>query len=586
MSKIQIDLVSDASQAQKDVAKLEARVDQLSKANKDMGRASVQATKAASGSIERLEKDYRDARKELKRLEVGSEEFKKQERIVSSLNRELKTAKSGVAGVGREGSRLNALSSGLKNQVVGISAGFVGISAAVAAISGELEKVKRNQLAAAAQTRTFEQALADIAFNVGGENLDNARQLIEENAVKLKTTQEGLANLLGVAISAGANDLEQALSVVTEGLKATAGDAAKATELVQSALDIASLSNSENFGGALGQVSQTQAVVRAVNPAEFFSNVGPALATATADRANIDAISTERTLELTSVISQILKDRTGANTATAVRQFITRLDSFVPELQKTLKDGSTAALNQNEIDRFGNTRSVDDRIQLFRESEALRRQFLDQQKEGIGKSAIGELIGEGNGRALELEAKAAAQITAIDEAAGDFEALTKAVRKNTPILQADRAVQSAIEDARTTGIAKFEGEVIRILDKVFEEVDTAGADFITNPARAARLNVARFRGSNLAQEAIQILEEEKPENATIVPQALGNFINPQELQLILTAQQQLANLADEIRQLREVNQAGLAKAAAPQVQKVEQVNNGPVEAPVPAVGAP
>lgn len=585
MSKIQIDLVSDASQAQRDVAKLEARVDQLAKASKDMGKESVKATKAVSGSIEKLEKDYRDAQKELKRLEVGSAEFEKQKKKVEGLNKELKAAKSGISGVSQEGRRLSTVSSGVKNQVVGIAAGFVGISAAISAISGEFEKIKQNQLAAAAQTRTFEQALADIAFNVGGENLDNARVLIEENAQKLGTTQEGLANLLGVAISAGADDLDEALSVVTEGLKATAGDAAKATELVQSALDIASLSNSKNFGGALGQVSQTQAVVRAVNPAEFFANVGPALAAATSDRQNIDAISTERTLELTSVVSQILKDRTGANTATAVRQFITRLDSFVPELQATLKDGSQATLQQGDIDRFQATRSVDDRIALFRENEALRRQFLDEQKEGIGKSAIANVIG-GDGRALQLEAKAAQQITSIDAATGSFDALLEAVKDNTTVLQAGRRIDAGVESLQTTGAAGAEGQAIEKFEKVFENLDLAGIDYFQDIAAAARLNRTRIAGGNVAEEAIAILRDQLPENQIGGEKFFGNVITPAEERLVNVTIEQMKILAEEIRQLKDVNQQGFQKNQPPPVVKVEPVNLGPVEAPVPAAGLP
>jgi hypothetical protein len=585
MSKIQIDLVSDASQAQKDVATLEKRVDQLAKANKDMGSKSAKAVKLVSGSMEKLEKDYKDAQKELKRLEVGSTEFEKQKKKVAELNRELKTAKGGISGVSNEGRKLTGVAGSVKGQIVGIASGFIGISAAVSAISGELEKVKRNQLAAATQTRTFEQALADIAFNVGGENLDSARTLITENAKKLGTTQEGLANLLGVAISAGADDLDEALSVVTAGLRATAGDAAKATELVQSALDIASLAGFKNFGGALGQVSQTQAVVRAVNPAEFFANVGPALATATADRANIDAISTERTLELTSVISQILKDRTGANTATAVRQFITRLDSFVPELQATLKDGSAANLAQGDIDEFRQTRGVDDRLQLFRENEALRRQFLDEQKEGIGKSAIAELIG-GTERALALESKAANQITSIDKASGAFDTLTKAVDENTKVLRADRQVRGVLEQLQTQGTAGIEGAVVKAVDDLFENIDVAGIDSFESFKRGIALNKARLNGENIAESAIQLLEEEKPENALPGDRFIGNVISPQDVEAINQTQEILRGLADEIRKLRETNENGFQAAKPPAVQQVEQVNAGPIEAPVPAAGLP
>lgn len=584
--RVEIRMVSDNKQAIKDQEALIRKVDELSKSHDKAGKMSVKAAQGATGSFSRLEKELKDNIAALKRMEVGTRQFEDQKQKVAGLARELGRAKSEMGDLSSRGGRLQMAAAGTARQVSGVAAGFLSINTAISAITSEFDKVKRIQLESAAKTRTFEEALADIAFNVGGSDLDATRKLVEDNAADLGTSQKGLANLIGLAISAGAKDIDEALKVSTASLKATAGDATKASELVQSALDIASLSGSKNFSGALGQVSQTQSQVRATNASEFFSNLGPALAAATAKGQNIDGLSTERTLELSSVVSQIIKDRTGANTATAVRQFVTRLDSFTPALARTLKDGSKGEVSADVIEQFRQTRNVDERIDLFRENEGLRRQFLDQQKEGIGKSAIREII-SGTERAVGIEDKASQNITSIDDAQASFKALTDAVNRNTINLRADRKFQAAIESAQTGGEAGLQGQATKIINDTIAQLDLPGLDALQEAALAGDFKVARADKRNLGDFGQEVLDAV----STNDPGFLKRRLDETELEIVAAARLQLQVLEQQIEEVRQ--QKAQQEKANALLQKI--ADNGdpanarpvdPVEAPPPAALVP
>jgi len=506
VNQIRVDLDTGGPEsAIADVAKLQQRVEQLAKSFTAQNKEANKGAKAARGSYAALEKELRDNIKALKQMEVGSKAFDIQRAKVNKLERSLASAKGQMKAGTTAAQGLRSAASGAVSQIVGIAAGVAGVQAAITAVVGELEKAKNLELKASRQELTLEAALADIGLNVGGDQISAAREMIESNAQGLGTTQEGLANLLGVAISAGAKDLTEAMEVSSAALQMNAGDAGAAATFVGSALDIASLSESDNFEGALGQVAQVQSQVRSVNAAEFFQNIGPALAAATADRTNVEGVTTERALEISSVFSQVLKDFTGANTATAVRQFVTRLDSFTPELTRTLKDGTAANLTADQIKKFKAAGTVDERVDLFRGNEALRRQFLDQQKEGIGKGAISEFI-EGTDRALKTEAKAAAAITSLDDGVQSFTGLVAGVEAATGLLRADRTSAANIEalQTNTTG-AQSQGAVRKLLNDTLGAVNLPGIDSLQIGLANKQLDIANAEGKDPVAEVREFL---------------------------------------------------------------------------------
>lgn len=577
--EIKLTLTSSDKGVQDELAKIEKALNDSGKAGAKAGDQAKKGADLAKGSFAALEKELRDNEKALKRMVIGSKEFTNQKRKVDALRRSYDQAGKSLGKHNRNASRLQSIGSAGVAKVGQMVAGMVTFQAAVTAIVAELEKGQQIKLRSAETERTLEQSLAAIGLNIGGDNIDTARNMIREAAPELGVSQEGLAAILGTAISAGADDLEEAMKVSAAALKITAGDAASANVLVGSALDVAAAGRSDNFEGAFGQISQVISQVRATNPAEFAANIGPALAAATAEGANVKGQTTEQVLELSAVVSQILKDQTGANTATAVRQFVTRMDAFAPELEATLKDGSEANLTKETIAKFRATDTFQGRVEMMRQNSNLAQQFLAQQKEGIGKVAIRQIV-EGTKTARDLEAKAGGRITGIEEATADFQSLADNVAANTRILQAENKSKAALEKAQTQGPAAVRGQQIAIMERTLDNVDLPGLDAPLKQGMIADVQTG-------IMTPLEVLESlEAGEYSSGINSLFRNRMTDEDRKHVrdqIAIMKELLQATKEANQLRAQQAQKQGKQGAA-VVKVQVENN--VVRPVPTEAAP
>ncbi|MFO0979688.1 MAG: hypothetical protein U0996_25035 [Planctomycetaceae bacterium] len=230
-----------------------------------------------------------------------------------------------------------------------------------------------------------------------------------------------------------------------------------------------------------------------------MNNIGPGIAAATAQGMHQNGVSTERALEISAVIGQIIKDPTGANTATTMRQLFTRMDSFAPELSKKLDDGGTANVDQATIDKFMATRDFDARLQMMRENQGLALQFLETQRESIGKTAVREILIQSD-RAKEFEDKAKKRITDPAGALGEFDKLAGAVDAVTGVVRADRRSAANIAERQVTGVAAEAGQAKKIFDETIAQVNLPGPDFIAERVERG-LAMTRASGSKRPAEA-------------------------------------------------------------------------------------
>ena len=553
-------------------ANLKKRHDEMLFQLKKLGTEAPKVAVDAAGSFNKLEQELKDNIAAMNRMTIGTKEFAAQKAKVDQLKASFADAKKNMAGVGEETPGL--LQSGL-TKIAALAAGMVSFQAVVSAVVAELEKAKQLKLDASQQTKTFEQALADVGQNIGAGAVPQAKQMILENAPKLGTTQEGLANLIGIGISAGAKDLEEAMALSAAALKLTVGDANKAAALVGGTLDVASLGGSKNFEGALGQLLQTQSQVRSTNLAEFAANIGPGLAAATAQGQNQQGVSTERALEIASVISQVIKDPTGSNTATTMRQFFTRLDSFAPERQKTLDDGGVAKVSREAIDAFKGAKTFDERLQMMRENEGLMLQFMETQRESIGKTAVREIVSQ-SPRAVEFENKAKQNIQSIDAAQGFFTDLFDVVGKETAQLTASRKSEALIARSQVTGNRDLEGTVIKIVDDALSKVNLSGIDTDTKTLLENNRLFRERRGTDPIASGIATLEEaqQRRRGFGIVP--IGGAVSAEDRALL----QEQVTVLKELKALIEGGQKN------PIPVKVNAPAARPKEAPLPAATAP
>lgn len=573
--KLEVEMIAQDTGILKLIEKQTKFLDKLEKKFETLGQTSEKSAKAAAGSFNAVEKELKEAEAQLKRLTMGTKDFDLQQSRVKKLRDELGRMKAELKGSAETSGRLSQIGDSAIAKVAAMAGGLLGMQKIVSTIVEELDRAKQLRIESAGTLQTFEQALADLGQNIGAGAIPQARQMISDQAPVLGTTQQGLANLIGVAISAGAKDLEEAMSLSTAALKLTVGDATKALALVGGTLDVASLGGSKNFEGALGQLLQVQSQVRSTNLSEFGANIGPGLAAATAQGQNMQGVTTERALEMSSVISQIIKDQTGSNTATTLRQFFTRLDAFTPEREKTLDDGGVAKVSKKDIEQFKAAATFEERLNLLRKNEAIKLQFLETQRESIGKTSVREILDQ-SPRAVQFEQKAVAAISGIDDAQKSFTDLVAAVGGETPALQAQRRMEAVIQRQQTSGVTGLEGQAELVLQTTFDKINQIGVDALKVRAAAGeRAAVKSLTGRSTADVGIDQLKELlQPIKVMGMEFTAIQQVNQQDRKVIMEAIKELQGLKKAIEQV-----------GSKPLQVVAPVGR-PKNAPLPAATAP
>jgi len=570
--KIEVEYIATQQQVLKAFEKLNKRLDETEKKLEKTGTTSKKSAKLAEGSFAALEKELKDNESALKRMAMGTKEFEKQRAKVDRLRSSLKGAKGELGGVNQQTAGLRSAAAGGVTSVAKMAAGMMGLHQTVSMVVAELEKADRLKIAAAQTNRSLEQVIADIAPNIGAANIGKARDMIRAGAVETGTTQEGYGNLIANAISAGAKDLEEAGKVAGAALRLSAGDAEAANAYAGAALDITSLAGSDNFEGALGQMSQVLSEVRADDPAQFAQAIGGALAAATAERQNVDAMTTEQALEHAAVFSQAAKDQTGSVTATGLRQYVSDVDKFIPQERATLKDGSEATVSKALISQFTSTRSLEEREQMMRQNEGLRNQFIDTLRESETKIGKVELV-SGSERAMGWLAKAENKITGIDEAAGEYEGLASGVDAATSGLRASNRGAAQRQFIETEGDRGLRGQALEIFDRTVNRIDLPGLDAARIPLERRKMQGQIASGGDEFRAVFTALQ-----SATTAKGLFEQEISAQGREELNAALAELIELQRAANQIQQQQNEKKVVVQGPQQR--------PKEAPLPAATLP
>jgi len=565
-TKIEVEWIAQSQQMNSTLERINKKLDDQDKKLEQISKTSKKAADAAAGSFSALQKELKAAEDKLKGMAKGTAEFEKQRKEVERLKSAVGNASAAMS------SQQATLTGKITANIGQMMTGFFTIGKVVEAISFELQKSSQLKLRSAVEMKTFEQALADLAQNIPASDLKGARSMIQQNAGPLGTTQEGLANLLGVGISAGAKDLKEALALSSAALKLTGGDAQKAVPLVGSTLDIASLSGSTNFEGATGQLLQTQSQVRSTNLPEFGANIGPGLAAAMLPKEMMKGVSSEVALETAAVISQVIKDQTGSNTATSMRMFFTRLGSFVPESKMKI-DGRDVGVDKATIDKFAQTDTFEGRLAMMRQDKNLADQFLETQRESIGKIAITSIVRGQDPIVMEMERKAQAAISNLNEAQTEFNKRVAAITEETPVLAAERKNQANQQALFGTNEAGLIGQSTKIVKETLASIDLSGSDWLNDWRLQTNMKLYREQGMQEIDAAVAVLREAKLTNFGMgeVSQADQSFID-----------RQISVLEELSRQLELMRREN----ANPRKVIVAPAAVRPQEAPLPAATVP
>jgi len=555
--------------------RLEGKLDKQEKQLEKIGKTSQKAADAAAGSFNAMEQELKEAEAALKKMQVGTAAFAAQKKRVDELRQSLKGVKDEL---NVTASGIGAALSGSIAKVTQLAIGMVTFQKAVEAIVGEMKKAEEIKIRAAMTTRDFEQAIADMTINIGAKNVPEARRMILEEAPKIGATPSAMANLVGLAVSGGAENIQEAMKLSAATLKLTAGNVQKAIPILDGMLTLAKTTGTKDYQAALGQLSQFQEAARGTDLALSIRNIAPALAAANTKGERIQALGGERSLELASVMSQALQDPLMSISGTGVRQLFGRMDMFIAKRQMVLDDGTIAKLTQPQVDSFNALNTLDERIAAARANPEIAKQFLST-VERTSEAFVGiRKIILGDRDIREEEARARKIVTGLPGGQLAFSEAVKTIVASTPLMQAANRGEAARQVARIQDpIAAFEGQIIEEFNKTIEDVNLSGIDSLKK----------QIAGAGIAAT----IAKEKP----VGPVAVSFLKAFQEKEFIgatptKAERDKLQQAIDRIGVLIELQQAVLqqqqARPPMPVRVQVQQPAARPREAPLPAETVP
>jgi len=557
---ITVEWIATAQSMLATIQKIDSKIERQEKLMQKLTDTSKKGADAAAGSFNKLEQELKQNEAALAGLQIGTKAFADQKKKVDELRASFSGAKQAMA---TNQSALSSLGNTAVTKLAGLAAGMAGFKIVLEAAIAELERAQQVRLKASTTMQSVEGAIAEMALNIGADNVGKARGMIEENAPQMGVTQEGLASMLAAGISGGAKDLDEALKLSSATLKLTAGDAQKAIPIMSGMLTMAATTGNRDFESTLGQLSQFQEAARGEDLSVSINNMATAMAAANTKGERIDALGGERTLEMASVMSQLLQDKDMSITGTTMRQMFSKMDSFIPKKSATLDDGTKSKLSADQVAEFSKLGTMDDRVQAMRANPEIAKQFLSTIEENQGKSAVRQIV-TGTDKAKELETAAAAIVTSQEGAKKDFEALVTVIAENTKNLQAANKSKAAdqVTDAKTA----LEGSIIESFNRAVEGMTNAsGLDSLTLDDAKNAMKVRMASGQDAATAATTTLEELKQRETAFGFIPVGGSVS-QDDQGKLDAQiaviQELAGSVQTVEQRRIADNAKLMAESA------------------------
>jgi len=501
---ITVEWIATAQSMLATIQKIDGKIERQEKLMQKLTDTSKKGADAAAGSFNKLEQELKQNEAALAGLQIGTKAFADQKMKVDELRASFSGAKQAMA---TNQSALSSLGNSAIAKLGGLAAGMASFKSVLEAAIAEFEKAEEVRLRASSTMQSVEGAIAEMALNIGADNVGKARGMIEENAPQMGVTQEGLASMLAAGISGGAKDLDEALKLSSATLKLTAGDAQKAIPIMSGMLTMAATTGNRDFESTLGQLSQFQEAARGEDLSVSINNMATAMAAANTKGERIDALGGERTLEMASVMSQLLQDKDMSITGTTMRQMFSKMDSFIPKRSATLDDGTKSKLSADQVAEFSKLGTMDDRVQAMRANPEIAKQFLSTIEENQGKSAVRQIV-TGTDKAKELETAAAAIVTSQEGARKDFDALVTVIAENTKNLQA--ANKSKAADQITDPKLALEGSIAEAFNRAVDGMTNAsGLDRWTRADAKDDFRARMGLGQDAATAATTTLEELK-----------------------------------------------------------------------------
>ena len=306
-------------------------------------------------------------------------------------------------------------------QMVGALTGFGGVlgtlTQLVTAFKSEHERLVRAQEQARQSGMSQGEAMREVMqtfrpdATVGGQDL--MREFERISKATGGTSVKDIAIAAKDVFSVGAETNRQALDAIEAAFRVTPGKPVEATELASRAVQIAKIQGTDNFKAVIGLLT---------NVAEATSIRDLPQLAATAPGSAATSLATggtaEEGLEIFSTLQQLIGDVEGRRTATASETLIAKLHEFVPAGAAEQKKGKPVRkggalvgsdkageflVPDAEVAAFEAAQGPQEKIELLRQSEGLRRLFLTEANfETRSETAVKEFL-SGSRRALHEE---------------------------------------------------------------------------------------------------------------------------------------------------------------------------------------
>lgn len=466
------------------LALAEAEMEDVTRQATEARKAVSAAATAPVGSWMRLGYELEQAKNELSQLTFGTKEFINQQKNVASLQKEWDKLNNAVNRTNKTQGKSNALMTTMVGQITGLAASYMGAYQAIALITDEWKKQRDIKLEMSRMGSSMEDVLHRQAVNIGSENLESAKKWARDNQRDadnkrgFNTSQEGMLDVLGYAMSSGAS-YKDAKSYSLDALELSKGNPELAAERVLGGVAIAKKNNSTNLMAGMGQMDAAAAMAQGVDNIQFIENTMDKMAVITNGTRNLDPMTTEEGLEWFTTGSRVMTDTTSeAISANIARAYIDMSD-FTPKRRKKGKDGKDLVVPQAKIDELLAMRNFGQRMEYIARpgNEALAQQFEDAGKKGMPRNTLTTINTSPLWQKEMAISKAA--IPSFADAEGVAKAHAKALDKAIPMVLADRKLEAGNQHALTAPEQQPYAKAMATWDSMWngnKKIDFYGAD--------------------------------------------------------------------------------------------------------------
>jgi hypothetical protein len=345
------------------------------------------------------------------------------------------------------------------------------------------ERARASQVRSAAPVRDARLAFTEDATVKSSEIEGEFRRISQNTGMKV----DDVARMAASAFSAGADSNRQALDTVERAAALTPHDVEGSLTNAERSIDLMTMTGTKDPRAALGFMVQAAGATGVKSLPQLGAAMLPAIGSLmqTGD-------TPEQALETYTAVQQLMKDKGGDKAKTAAIALGAKLDEFAKG-----DDIGKLRVPKDQIERFKAARSTDERLNAMWDSPELADKFMESAKfETESKAFVSQLV-RGTPQARKMRAEAQEKITALDDGQiANYEAKLAELNagEHSGIARADATFESALESIRLGDSDKArKAQARKMMQAGMEE---AGIGYLDRLASEATFDAAVAMGAD------------------------------------------------------------------------------------------